>query len=251
MSVSVRAFGLSVVGRVRPRNEDTLAVVPSLGIVVVADGMGGAPAGEVASALAVQEVIRALKAGEGMAEAVGRAHRKIREMVRGRPTLAGMGTTVTALEVRGEEARFRLGHVGDSRAYRLGGGEFRQLTRDHTVVREWVDAGRIPPEAERGHPMSHVLTRAVGTDEEELEVDSSEGEVTAGDRFLLCSDGLVKVMEDGEVEVWLRDARAGALEKTVEGMVEEGLQRGAPDNITVALLAVEGSSRTRQTSTRA
>ena len=99
--------------------------------------------------------------------------------------------------------------------------------------------------------MSHVLTRAVGTDEEELEVDSSEGEIAAGDRFLLCSDGLVKVMEDGEVEAWLRDARAGALEKTVEGMVEEGVRRGAPDNITVALLAVEGPSRARQTSTRA
>jgi protein phosphatase len=239
VSFSVRAFGLSVVGRVRPRNEDTLAVVPSLGIVVVADGMGGAPAGEVASALAVQEVVRALRAGVGMAEAVERAHRRIRELVHARPELEGMGTTVTALRVLTGEGRFQLGHVGDSRAYRMRAGEFRPLTRDHTIVREWVEAGRISPEAERGHPMGHVLTRAVGVEEGGLEVDTLEEETASGDRFLLCSDGLVKVMTDPDIEVWVRGARAGGLEKTVQGMMGEGLGRGAPDNITVAVLAVE------------
>ncbi len=244
MPLQIKAFGLSVVGRVRTKNEDTLAVVPSRGIVVVADGMGGAPAGEVASALAVQEVVRGLTAGEGMVEAVRRANRRIRDMVAGQPAWEGMGTTVTALRVLPEEGRFEVGQVGDSRAYRLRGEEFGPLTRDHTMVRDLMEAGKLPPGAERGHPLSHILSRAVGT-EEDLEVDRVSGETAPGDRFLLCSDGLVKVMEDDEIEAWMRGARANALDATVRGIVEEGLRRGAPDNVTVALLAVEPPLRRR------
>jgi len=218
--------------------------VPSRGLVVVADGMGGAPKGDVASALAVQEAARGSASGAGMMEGVKRANRKIRELSESQPSLEGMGTTVTALRVLPEEGSFEVAHVGDSRAYRLSGRGFSALTRDHTMVRELVDAGKLPPEAERGHPMSHILSRAVGT-EEELEVDRVTGDVAPGDRFLLCSDGLVKVMGDEEIEEALREARPTALDVAVRALVDEGLRRGAPDNITVAILAVEAPLRSR------
>ncbi len=213
---------------------------PSQGIVVVADGMGGAPAGDLASALAVQEVARGLHAGEGMAEALTRANRKILGMADSQPALSGMGTTVTALKVSKEDGRFVLGHVGDSRAYLLSSNGFSQISRDHTMVRDMVEAGKIPPSAEREHPLGHILTRVLGT-EEEVEVDLCEGPVQPGDSFLLCSDGLVKVMDDPEIEEWIRRARAEPLETVVDAIVEEGNARGAPDNLTVAFLVVEGA----------
>ncbi len=241
VSFHIQAFGRSDVGQVRVRNEDTMAVEPSNGIVVVADGMGGAPSGDLASSLAVQEVSRALHEGEGMLQTVLKANQKIREMVDSQPTLAGMGTTVTALEVSSATGRFSIGHVGDSRAYRLTSGIFTQITRDHTMVRDMVDAGRIPPSAERDHPLNHILSRALGT-EDEVEVDLIEGEVQDGDCFLLCSDGLVKVMEDEEMEAWVHRTEGESLEDLVVGIVEEANRRGAPDNVTAALLTVEADS---------
>lgn len=239
MSFTIRAFGRSDVGQVRGRNEDTLAVEPSQGIVVVADGMGGAPAGDLASALAVQEVARGLHSGEPMEEALIRANQKILGMADSQPALSGMGTTLTALKVSVEDGEFILGHVGDSRAYLLSGDGFSQISRDHTVVRDMVEAGKIPASAEREHPLSHILTRVLGT-EEEVELDLCSGTVQAGDCFLLCSDGLVKVMDDEEIESWVRRAAGEPLEKVVDAMVEEGNVRGAPDNITVAFLLVDG-----------
>jgi len=240
LSLHMKAFGRSDVGRVRRRNEDTMAVEPSQGIVVVADGMGGAPGGDVASALAVQEVVRGLHSGEGMEECVRRANRRIQEMVQTQPAFSGMGTTLTALKVSPGACTYVLGHVGDSRAYLLSGEEFSQISRDHTMVRDMVDAGKIPASAEREHPLSHILSRALGT-EPEVEVDLVEGSVVSGDCFLLCSDGLVKVMDEVEVEGWVRRAAAETLEEVVDAMVAEGNSRGAPDNITVAFLSVSGS----------
>lgn len=235
MSFHLMAFGRSDVGRVRGRNEDTMAVEPSKGIVVVADGMGGAPAGDLASALAVQEVARSLHAGETMEEAVRAANRKILETVEARPALSGMGSTVTALRVTADTGGFVLGHVGDSRAYLLSEGEFSQLSRDHTMVRDMVESGKIPPSAERDHPFSHILTRVLGS-EESVEVDLVSGTVHSGDTFLLCSDGLGKVMEDPEVESWIRKAGQQPLKELVDSMVDETNRRGAPDNVTVAML---------------
>jgi PPM family protein phosphatase len=236
----IKACGRSDVGQVRRRNEDTMAVEPSAGMVVVADGMGGAPAGDLASTVAVQEVIRGLQGGEGMVAAISQANRRILEMVDKEPGLAGMGTTLTALLVSPETGEFSVGHVGDSRAYRWSRGSFSQITEDHTLVRELVRSGKILPQQEKEHPLAHVLSRAVGV-EDVLEVEELEGVVEAGDRFLLCSDGLLKVMEDSELEEWVRGAHHSRLQDAVEGMVEEGNRRGAPDNITVALLAVEES----------
>ncbi len=240
MSLQVRAFGRSDVGQVRSRNEDRMAVDPSKGIVVVADGMGGAPAGDLASAMAVQEVVLGLHAGEGMEESIQRANGKIVEMAEVQPAFSGMGTTLTALKVSFVDWSYVLGHVGDSRAYLLSGGDFSQISRDHTMVRDMVDSGKIPPSAEREHPLGHILSRVLGT-EDDVEVDLVEGTVRDGDCFLLCSDGLTKVMEEEEVEEWVRRAGSQPLEEVVDAMVAEGNLRGAPDNITVAFLAVNAS----------
>ncbi len=240
MSLQVRAFGRSDVGQVRSRNEDRMAVDPSKGIVVVADGMGGAPAGDLASAMAVQEVVLGLHAGEGMEESIQRANGKIVEMAEVQPTFSGMGTTLTALKVSLESWSYVLGHVGDSRAYLLSGDVFSQISRDHTMVRDMVDAGKIPQSAEREHPLGHILSRVLGT-EDDVEVDLVEGTARDGDCFLLCSDGLTKVMEEEEVEEWVRRAGSQPLEEVVDAMVAEGNLRGAPDNITVAFLAVNAS----------
>ena len=246
LSFRIQAYGRSDVGQVRRRNEDTMAVEPSKGIVVVADGMGGAPAGDLASALAVQEVIRGLRAGVRIGEAITRANRKLLDMVAKQPGLAGMGTTVTALLVDPDTGHFAVGHVGDSRAYRFSEGTFSQITEDHTLVRDLVRSGKIPPSHERQHPLGHVLSRALGV-EDGLEVEELEGLVEDGDRFLLCSDGLVKVMEDAELEDRVRRAGPGSLKEAVDGMVKEGNRRGAPDNITLALMTVDASPFSRRT----
>jgi protein phosphatase len=241
LGLRFKAFGRSDVGQVRQRNEDTLAVEPSNGIVVVADGMGGAPAGHVASSLAVQAVARGLHAGEGMEKAIQGANEKILSKVEEDPALAGMGSTVTALKASGERRTYELGHVGDSRAYLLSGDRFSQLSRDHTMVRDMVEAGKLPASAEREHPLGHILTRVLGT-EDSVEVDVQEGEIADGDVFLLCSDGLVKVMDDREVEEWVRGVDANSLEDVVGAMLEVANERGAPDNVTVALLFATNSS---------
>jgi serine/threonine protein phosphatase PrpC len=182
-------------------------------------------------------VVRGLHAGEGMEESVLRANRKILEMAESQLALSGMGTTLTALKVSREDWTYIVGHVGDSRAYLLSGDRFSQLSRDHTMVRDMVDAGKIPASAEREHPLGHILSRVLGTDVD-LQVDLVEGTVLDGDCFLLCSDGLIKVMDEEEVEGWVRRAGSEPLEKVVDAMVAEGNLRGAPDNLTVALLSV-------------
>ena len=154
-----------------------------------------------------------------------------------------MGTTVTALQVSLKDGGFVLGHVGDSRAYLISQGDFSQISRDHTMVRDMVEAGKIPASAEREHPLGHILTRVLGTDDQ-VELDVYRGSVTVGDCFLLCSDGLVKVMDDPEIESWMRRATTEPLDVVVDAMVEEGNARGAPDNLTVAFLTVGDSEPT-------
>lgn len=238
LSFSIHAYGRSDVGQVRTRNEDTMVVEPSQGIIVVADGMGGAPAGDVASGLAVQEVAKGLHAGTGMEESVQAANLRILEMAESQPAMSGMGTTITALRVYPETRTFVVGHVGDSRAYLLSAGSFSQISRDHTMVRDMVDAGRIPASAEREHPLGHILSRVLGT-QADVSVDVVEGDLRDGDRFLLCSDGLIRVMEESEIEGWIRKVGSMPLEQLVDTMLGEANRRGAPDNVTVALLTVE------------
>mgnify|MGYP001815232683 CR=1 FL=1 len=215
-----------------------MVVEPSQGILVVADGMGGAPAGDVASALAVQEVTRALHSGMGMDEAVQAANRRILEMAETQPAMSGMGTTLTALRILPEAGEYVVGHVGDSRAYIWSAGTFSQISRDHTMVRDMVDAGRIPASAEKLHPLGHILSRVLGT-QAEVAVDLVRGNLQDGDRFLLCSDGLIRVMDESEVEEWVRKAGSVSLEELVDAILEQANRRGAPDNVTVAILTVD------------
>jgi serine/threonine protein phosphatase PrpC len=238
LALRISAFGLSDQGRVRAKNEDAMAVEPSRGIVMVADGMGGAPAGEVASALAVQEVCRGFHKGQGMREAFLRANGKILNLGAEQAPLAGMGTTLTALRVTAETGAFEIGHVGDSRAYRLSGNQLWKVTRDHTVVADMVEAGTLSPDRARGHHLGHILSQALGT-QEDPEVDLILGVAEAGDRFLLCSDGLTRVLEDEDLEESLLRSRRTKLEDVVRGAVEEANRRGAPDNVTMAILAVD------------
>lgn len=260
--------GRTDIGRVRPGNEDALRLSPEAGLVVVADGMGGGPAGEVASSLAAESVLRDLE-GAGapsagpeerdlagsrpppspeappparMEGAILRAQERLLEEIRGRPGLRGMGTTLTALEVRpgptaDKNGGFVVGHVGDSRAYRFRGGRLERLTRDHTQVQDAVEAGHLSAEEARVHPARHVLTMVLGV-EAPIEPQIVEGPADPGDLFLLCSDGLTEVLSDGQIEEVLgREARRG-LEAVVAELVDGVNDRGSPDNVTVALLRI-------------
>lgn len=248
------AAGLSDVGRVRTRNEDALALEPDRGLAVVADGMGGHPAGHIASRIAADTAVERLSdlldtdgewddaRGERMLEAVHAANDRILREAEAHPEQRGMGTTLTVLFADPRAGRFLVGHVGDSRAYVYRDGALEQITRDHTWVQERVEAGDIPPEVARTHPMGHMLTQALGT-QPDVDVQVAEGDAPPGSLFLVCSDGLVGMLDDHEVEAILRDeepADAEALERTAERLVADANKEGGTDNITVALLRVEG-----------
>ncbi len=217
-------------GQVRPFNEDSWYASDEKGLWAVADGMGGHERGEWASAVVVQELDALILAPDftqacaEIAEALHRANRTIFAEATARGSQ--MGTTAVLLFVR--DGRFAILWVGDSRAYLLRGGQVVQLSRDHTQVQEMVDRGLLEPHEAEGHPMGHILARAVGV-VAEMEVDVIQDEVEAGDTFLLCSDGLHGVVEDEEIARLL----GGSLpELIVSELVNEALDRGAPDNVT-------------------
>jgi protein phosphatase len=173
-----------------------------------------------------------------MREAILKANARILEVAECQPSLRGMGTTLTALRLDADTGVFEIGHVGDSRAYRLNEGTLWKLTRDHTAAEAMVEQGALSPQQARNHAMSHLLSRALGT-QELVDVEVLLGTAESGDRFLLCSDGLVRVFEDWELEERLRECRRGKVEEVVTSLIEEANQRGAPDNVTVAILAVD------------
>jgi serine/threonine protein phosphatase Stp1 len=217
-------------GQVRPFNEDSWFASDEMGLWAVADGMGGHERGEWASAIVVEELGKlvlasdfAVACGE-IADALHRANRTIFTEATARGSQ--MGTTAVILFVR--DGRFAILWVGDSRAYLLRGGQFVQLSRDHTQVQEMVDRGLLQPEEAEGHPMGHVLARAVGV-VAELEVDVIQDEVEAGDTFLLCSDGLHGCVEETEIGRMLSGSVPEAI---VSDLVNEALDHGAPDNVT-------------------
>ena len=180
-------------GRRRRRNEDAYVVQPPL--FAVADGMGGAQAGEIASRIAAA-VLRdsAGEAGEDAVVAlIQEANRRVYEAAASDEARAGMGTTVTAALV--EDDSVRIGHVGDSRAYRVRDGALEQLTDDHSLVAELVRSGKLSPEEADIHPQRSVITRVLGTDPE-VDVDTFEVEAQPGDVFMLCSDGLTSMVDD-------------------------------------------------------
>ena len=240
-----RASALTDTGRRRPQNEDTFVCDPPL--FAVADGVGGAQAGEIASRLAATalEERRPDALGEGtLTELLLEANGRIYQHALGDPSAAGMGTVVTALLVDEVAGTVAIGHVGDSRAYRLRDDMLEQLTPDHSLVGELVRAGRLSTEEAEQHPHRSVITRAVGT-EPTVDVETLTVEAAPGDLYLICSDGLTDIVRDTQiVELILaadRDPDAAA-----ESLVAAANRNGGIDNITVVLFEiVEGDPAPR------
>ncbi|HMI80200.1 MAG TPA: Stp1/IreP family PP2C-type Ser/Thr phosphatase [Solirubrobacterales bacterium] len=224
-------------GRQRNANEDSLFTRAPL--FVVADGMGGAQAGEVASKAAAESFAGELPeaAPERMLEqTIEGANRTIHELARKNPGLAGMGTTITAAVVDLEAEEVAIGHVGDSRAYRLRGGRFEQLTRDHSLVEEMRRKGQLTDAQAEDHPQRSIITRALGP-EPEVQVDLQTVPTQAGDVFLICSDGLTTMLDDEKIAHVL--TRATSLQSAVRALVDEANRAGGRDNITVVAFRLE------------
>jgi protein phosphatase len=234
-----RAATVSDTGRRRLHNEDAYVCNPPL--FAIADGMGGAQAGEIASRLAANALAeqhsRAATGEETVSELIQAANASVYRHAAADPAAAGMGTTATVLLVDAEAETLAVGQVGDSRAYRIRGDELQQLTRDHSLVQELVDSGRLSPDEAIGHPHRSVITRAVGT-EPSVDVDTFTVELAVGDLYLLCSDGLTDMVAD---DVILAHALgAGREPKPVaRALVDEANRAGGDDNITVVAFEIE------------
>ena len=217
-------------GRQRSENEDSLFVRAP--IFVVADGMGGAQAGEVASKTAADAFDRDLpevSPEQFLRETIETANRRIHELARADPSRAGMGTTITAAIVDAQSEEVGIGHVGDSRAYRLRRGKLEQLTRDHSLVEEMRRKGQITDAQAEDHPQRSIITRALGP-EPEVEVDLQTVPAAPGDVFLLCSDGLTTMVGEDRIAAVL--SSASSMREAVRALVDEANGAGGRDNIT-------------------
>ena len=228
----VEHAALSDVGRQREGNEDSMLVQPPL--FVVADGMGGAQAGEVASGIAVDTLADVPaepdNAEDALVAAITDANGRIHDKATEDRELAGMGTTLTATLVH--DGKVTIGHVGDSRAYRYRDGEFAQLTDDHSLVAELERHGKLTAAEARVHPQRSMILRALGIGEE-VEVDTYCFEGAEGDVFLLCSDGLAGVVHDEVISEVLRTT--DSLELAAQELIDLANLSGGPDNITTVL----------------
>jgi PPM family protein phosphatase len=225
----------SDLGRQRQGNEDNYFVRSPL--FVVADGMGGAQAGEVASEMAVESFDAGLPDGspaDGLVQIIEDANRRIHERSRAEARRAGMGTTVTAAYV--SEGEVTVAHVGDSRAYLLRDGDLIRLTRDHSLVGELVARGKITEEQAESHPQRSVITRALGP-EPEVQVDVQIYQARGGDLFLLCSDGLTSMVPEDRLKPILEGA--GSLDRAGRELIAAANDAGGRDNITVVLFRLE------------
>jgi protein phosphatase len=230
-------------GVVRSGNEDSYMMLPDRGVFIVADGMGGHAAGEVASDMAVRIIARELgslrglsdeAAGERMRHAIIEANAAIFDRTLTEQDKRGMGTTTTALVLLPQ--RFMLGQVGDSRAYMLRDGKMLQLTKDHSYVQEQVDLGLLTEEQARVHPYSNVITRCIGANAEVVP-DLYFGHLRPGDIVLLASDGLTGMLEDEQLAVILKGE--GGPQHWVDRLINEANRRGGLDNITALVIRIE------------
>lgn len=238
----MRYAARSDVGRVRAKNDDSAYVGRHL--AVVADGMGGHAGGDVASAATVLDMIHLDHddydgdAGTVLADEIQTANSLLSELVHVNPKLAGMGTTVTALLLA--EGKLHFAHIGDSRAYRLRDGEFEQVSIDHTFVQRLIDEGRLRPEEAETHPHKNVLMRVLGDVDASPELDLDTLDVHAGERWLLCSDGL-NYVAGHVVERTVRETKD--LAECAEVLIDLTLEAGAPDNVTVVVLDIAEETR--------
>jgi serine/threonine protein phosphatase PrpC len=255
-SCRIVAAGATDVGRQREKNEDRFGVFPELGLFVVADGMGGAAAGEVAAEMTVELLREAFtdpstvsahspepiqRAGAPLlAAAVHHANASTFAAAQRDLTKRGMGTTVVALAALGD--RVAIAHVGDSRAYRLRDGRLDLLTEDHSLCAEMIRRGLMTPEEAEESDLSNIISRAVGN-ASSVEVETQLRDLHPGDVFLLCSDGLSKVVEHREIEHILRVCPQ--LDEAAARLIAFANGRGGPDNITVVMVRneVAGGSR--------
>jgi len=246
----VELTGLSDVGMQRSHNEDSIASDPQLGLAILADGMGGYRAGEVASAIAVNMVLEEIRNGvrkigraqidKGtglyketllLRDAIGKANSAIHQTAQRQPQCKGMGTTIVS--VLFYDDRMTVAHVGDSRLYRLRGDDFEQITVDHSLLQELVDKGFYTREQARDSLNKNLVTRAVGI-EAEVEPAMQEQAVEPGDTFVLCSDGLSDLVSDEEMRSTLARYRDN-LEQAAAALVAKANENGGKDNISVIL----------------
>jgi len=226
-------------GRQRSANEDSFFVRAP--IFVVADGMGGAQAGEVASRAAADAFDRDLPDGppeQFLRETIESANREIHRLAHDDPSLAGMGTTITAAVVDAANEEVVVGHVGDSRAYRLRGGKVERLTRDHSLVEEMRRKGQITEAQAEDHPQRSIITRALGP-EADVDVDVQTVPAAPGDVFLLCSDGLTTMVDEERIGRALADA--SSMREAVATLVDDANRAGGRDNITALAFRLEDS----------
>jgi len=243
------------VGRKRKGNEDSLFVNPEQNLFVVADGMGGHAAGEVASRLAVDAINEFICLtgddeeitwpfgldetisydGNRLKTAIRYANRKVLEATKEKSEYEGMATTVAAVLVDGDSAN--LGHVGDSRIYLMRNGTISQLTTDHSWVNEQIVGGMISPDQARSHPLRNVVTRALGG-KNDMQVDMKVHKIEPGDMLLLCSDGLTTMMPDEDIARVMSETK-NDVEKATRELVAAANAKGGEDNITVVMLRFE------------
>lgn len=226
-------------GLVRANNEDCIAVDAGLGVLVLADGMGGLNAGEHASAETVRTVLATLRGAADvdtgtLSRAVEHANDRVYQLSQTVPGLANMGTTVVVLVL--DRGRALFGHVGDSRLYRLHAGALNALTLDHSLVQQLIEEGVIDPADAHTAPNRNIITRAVGIDDA-VEVDVGETDVAPGDLLLLCSDGLSDMIDDAAIRSLLL-AHCDDLDAAADGLVAAAKNQGGYDNISVLLLKV-------------
>ena len=254
--VEFRYCALTDKGMVRAKNEDALAVLPEIGVAILADGMGGYSAGEVASRIAVEtcaEVLgqglrafdwnngaeRPARRGERLAQlvtdAVRRANATIFDAARSQPECAGMGTTLVVALLHHD--KLVVAHVGDSRAYRMRDGQLEQITRDHSQVQDQVDAGLLTPQQARVAANRNLVTRALGI-ERVVEVELNQFTVKPADIYLLCSDGLSDMVQDAEIADVL-NAFSGTLDRAGSALITRANALGGVDNISVILLRTD------------
>jgi PPM family protein phosphatase len=216
-------------GRRRRRNEDSYVIDPPL--FAVADGMGGAQAGEVASKLAAGAV---KEHGADVESLIQEANRRVHQRSLEDPNTSGMGTTLTVAAV--EDGVVSIGHVGDSRAYLVRDGNLEQLTEDHSLVGELLRTGKLSPEEAESHPQRSMITRALGTDPN-VDVDIFAVEPRVGDLFLLCSDGLTSMVDDRQI-LRLVGEKRGDLQDLVKALIKAANKGGGDDNITVVAFEI-------------
>lgn len=235
-----KAYAISDVGRVRSNNEDAFFSTDREGVFLVADGMGGHKAGEVASDMAkniISAKLMALTSTENLENAIRdaflEANEKVREMAKSSPEKEGMGSTCVVMMLR--DQNFYLAHVGDSRIYMYRKGDLKQMTRDHSFVEELFIRGLINENEKADHPYKNQITRYVGSSQK-LEVDTTSGPVWNGDMFLLCTDGLTEMIDVARIkEIFEKNLEP---KETAEILIKEALENGGKDNVTAVVVKV-------------